>query len=66
MRTKAIPMENNGISMELSIDMPPLLIILAGWWRVFHHSTEKRIIGIFTKPINAIIAHIFLPFSLLL
>ena len=38
----------------------PVNLMLAGWWRVFHQSTENLIIGMLIKPIMAIILDILL------
>lgn len=36
---------------ELNVQRgPPARMILAGWWRVFHQSTETFMIGILTNP----------------
>ena len=40
------------------------LEMVAGWWRVFHQSTENFIIGIFIKPIIPRAADIFAARSL--
>ena len=32
------------------IELVPLSLMLAGWWRVVHQSTEYFIIGIFMAP----------------
>lgn len=37
----------SGNSKEPSIATPPLLKMLAGWWRVDHKFTENFTIGIF-------------------
>jgi len=44
-KTKNI--NNNGINIEEWIELSPDNLILAGWWSVFHQSTEYLIIGIF-------------------
>ena len=36
-----------GCIEELSVNF-----IVAGWWSVFHHSTENLIIGKFAKPMR--------------
>ena len=46
-------MKTKGISIDVSIEIPPDLNIEAGWCKVFHHSTENFIIGIFIAPIIA-------------
>ena len=51
-KTKNI--NNNGINIEEWIELSPVSLILAGWWSVFHQSTENLIIGILIKPIIAI------------
>ena len=40
------------------------ILIEAGWWSVFHQSTENLIIGIFTTPIIAINEVILMTFWL--
>ena len=47
---------NNGQSIAGSIEMPPDLIILAGWCSVCHQSTENFTIGKFIHPTSARIA----------
>ena len=49
--------------MLISIDGDDNLLILAGWWRVFHQSTENLMIGRFTDPTRMNIAVIFSPTS---
>jgi len=41
----------------------PVNFMLAGWWRVFHQSTENLIIGMLIEPIMAIILDILLALS---
>ena len=58
--------KNNGINMlEWMLDVPKNLI-LAGWCRVDHHSTEYLIIGILIIPRIDKIDKIFVKFSLFL
>ena len=45
---------NNGKSIEECMVLVPVSLILAGWWSVFHQSTEYLTIGTLTKPIIAI------------
>ena len=40
-----------GSNIEECIELTPDILILAGWCKVFHHSTEYLIIGIFINPI---------------
>ena len=63
MNIKARVMIIRGINMLISIDGDDNLLILAGWWRVFHQSTENLMIGKFTDPIRMNIAVIFSPTS---
>ena len=49
---------NRGISIEGCIVLVPVILMLAGWCNVFHHSTEYFIIGIFIKPTIATILEI--------
>ena len=51
---------DNGSIIDGSIVLVPLNLILAGWWRVFHHSTEYFIIGKFIDPKTAISDEIFI------
>ena len=51
---------NNGINIDEWMVDVPVNLILAGWWRVFHQSTENLIIGMLIKPIMAIILDILL------
>ena len=53
----------NGINMPISIEGDDNLLILAGWLRVFHQSTENLIIGKFIEPIIMNIAAILSPTS---
>ena len=39
--------------MEGSIEGPPRRRMLAGWWSVFHQSTENLMMGTLTKPASA-------------
>ena len=54
-----------GISILVSIEGDDNLLILAGWWRVIHQSTENLIIGKFIEPIMTNIAVIFSPTRIL-
>ena len=51
----------SGISILGSIEGDENLLILAGWWSVFHQSTENLIIGRFIDPTMIKIAVIFSP-----
>mgnify|MGYP007000266894 CR=1 len=53
----------NGSNMEECMELEPSSLMLAGWWRVFHQSTEYLITGIFTNPIIAIIFETLLALS---
>lgn len=53
----------SGTNIESSIEIPPVLIIEAGWWRVFHQSTENFTIGKFIEPAIARSAAGRLPLS---
>ena len=53
----------SGISILGSIEGDENLLILAGWWSVFHQSTENLIIGIFIAPKIAIIEDILFDLS---
>lgn len=55
---------NKGVNIELSIDGEENLEILAGWWRVFHQSTDHFIMGRLTIPINASIDEYLSPLDL--
>ena len=55
-KTKNI--NNSGINIEECIELSPVNLILAGWWSVFHQSTEYLVIGTLIKPIIAIILEI--------
>ena len=58
--------KNNGINiLECMLEVPNNFI-LAGWWRVDHHSTEYLIIGILIIPKIDKIDKIFVKFSLFL
>ena len=48
--TKAKLINNKGNNIDISIEGADNLLILAGWCKVFHHSTEYLIIGRFTEP----------------
>jgi hypothetical protein len=61
LKPKAI--KSKGSSIDGSIAGASSLLMLAGWCRVFHQSTENLIIGTFTKPTRARIAPIFEPLS---
>ena len=63
MKMKARVMTIRGTNILVSIDGDDSLLILAGWWRVFHQSTENLIIGKFIEPIIIKIAVIFSPTS---
>ena len=52
-----------GINILISIDGDDNLLILAGWCKVFHHSTENLIIGKFMELIIMNTAVIFSPTS---
>ena len=54
-----------GISMDVSMDGEDSLLMLAGWWSVFHQSTENFIIGKFIEPKITSIEEIFSPTSIL-
>ena len=56
---------NNGQSIDVSIEIPPDRIILAGWCSVFHQSTENFTIGKFTHPMSARMAAGRAPLSVL-
>ena len=45
---------NNGTNIALWIELEPEILMLAGWWSVFHQSTEYLIIGILIDPTIAI------------
>ena len=49
----------NGLSIEGSIEGADNLLILAGWCKVFHQSTENFIIGRLIEPNIINIATIF-------
>ena len=58
---KVIVIIINGIIILISIDGEDNLLMLAGWWRVFHQSTENFIIGILIEPKIINTAVIFSP-----
>ena len=53
----------SGANIEECIVLVPSILILAGWCKVFHHSTEYFIIGMFIAPTTAIRLEILLAFS---
>ena len=55
----------NGINIPISIEGDDNLLILAGWCRVFHQSTENLIIGKLIEPTMINTAVIFSPTSTL-
>ena len=57
-------MSNSGINIDEWMVLVPVNLILAGWCRVFHQSTENLIIGMLIEPIMAIILDILLALSL--
>ena len=48
-----------GVNIEECIVLVPVILILAGWCNVLHHSTEYLMIGIFIRPITATMLDIF-------
>jgi hypothetical protein len=50
---------SNGANIELWMVGAAVSVMLAGWWSVFHHTTENLIIGIFINPTIPIILVIF-------
>ena len=48
-----------GSNIEECIELTPDILILAGWCKVFHHSTEYFIIGRLMEPTIAINEHVF-------
>ena len=54
-------MTKSGVNMLAWIAGPLNLTTLAGWWRVFHQSTENLIIGKLIAPTNAKIEAAFAP-----
>ena len=58
---KAIVMIINGLNIDGSIEGADNLLILAGWCKVFHQSTENLIIGKLTEPTIINTAVIFSP-----
>ena len=54
---------NKGINIDECIELVPVILILAGWCSVLHHSTEYLMIGIFIKPITAMILEILFALS---
>ena len=56
---------NSGFSILGSIEGDESLLMLAGWWRVFHQSTENFIIGRLIEPTIINIAVIFSPITML-
>ena len=62
-KVKAIVIKIRGLSILGSIDGEESLLMLAGWWRVFHQSTEYLITGKLNKPIIAIIDDTLFAFS---
>ena len=54
-------MIKRGCSIDISIDGDDSLLILAGWCKVFHQSTENLIIGKFIEPTIIKIAEILSP-----
>ena len=65
MKMKARVMTINGTNMLESIEGDDNLLILAGWCRVFHQSTENLIIGKLIEPTMINTAVIFSPTSTL-
>ena len=55
----AIVITISGWSIDISIEGDDNLLILAGWCKVFHQSTENLIIGRFIDPIKINIAIVF-------
>ena len=56
---------NNGQSIDVSIEIPPDRIILAGWCSVCHQSTENLTIGKLIHPTSARMAAGRAPLSVL-
>ena len=54
----------SGVIIELSIEGEENFEMLAGWWSVFHQSTDHLIIGKFTTPRMAKIEAYLSPFDL--
>ena len=54
-----------GIKIDISIEGDESLLILAGWWSVFHQSTEYLIIGRLIDPNKTKTDVIFSPTSIL-
>ena len=52
-------MTKRGWSIDKSMDGDDSLLTLAGWWRVFHQSTENLMIGRLIEPIKMNIAVVF-------
>ena len=42
----------NGIIIEVCMVFVPVIVMLEGWCKVFHQSTENFIIGMFIAPIT--------------
>ena len=63
-KEKEISIKNSGISILSSIEGELNFDILAGWWSVFHQSTDHLIIGKLIIPINVKIAAFLSPFLL--
>ena len=54
-------MTKSGVNMLVWIAGPLNLTTLAGWWSVFHQSTENLIIGRLIAPTSAKIEAAFAP-----
>jgi hypothetical protein len=52
-------MTNKGVNMEAWIAGDSVNLMLAGWCKVFHHSTENLMIGILARPTMAIMDEYF-------
>ena len=58
-KLKATVITKRGWSIEISIEGDASLLMLAGWCKVFHQSTENLIIGRLIEPIRINIAIVF-------
>ena len=52
-----------GVNIEECIVLVPVILILAGWCKVLHHSTEYLMIGMFIRPITATMLEILFALS---
>ena len=61
---KQTDINSNGVNIIESIEGELNFDILAGWWSVFHQSTDHLIIGRFTIPIRVKMAAFLSPFEI--